>query len=513
MSVVPSRPGPSRPAAGLLAVAALLAPTGCARAHRSGPDPGAVVAAGGPIATSPWSDAAVHVVDANGGWCWFQGERAVFAGPGRLLVGSTASATGPDGGRRGGDVDATTFDVDRGRATATERLGGSYPSDDHNAPGLVRLPDGTVVASWAGHNADRLKHSARLGPRTGRWDRNQTLVRPQRTSYSNLVRVAAENHGRGRLYDFYRGERNAHNALVSDDDGRTWRHVGPLVTNTEPYAPYVRYAVGGRRIHFIASTSNPQQSPGSSVRAGYLEDGAIHASDGTRLGRLTSGGVRWDRLTPVQDGIPAPEGRDTDVWTADLAVGPSGPVAVLTVKHPRPPAVAGRSFTQEYRYARWTGRSWRVSHLAWGGSELFADQPSYSGDAVVDPLDPGTVYLSSNVDPRTGAALVSASDGRPHWEIYEAHTTDGGATWSIAAVTRSSRVDNLRPVVAAGFGREALLWMRGTYLSFRTYDTAIVAAVRPAHRRAHRPAHGPAHHRAHRRAHGPAHRRAHGPIG
>jgi hypothetical protein len=427
---------------------------------------------------SRWADEPVDVIDDNGGWCWFQGERALFVSPSRLLVGSTASAAGAGGADRGGAVEVSTYDVARRRVVGTDRLGGDYPADDHNAPGLVRLPDGTVVAAWTGHNADRAKRSARLGATQATWATNPPVVRPQRTSYSNLIRVAAENGGRGRLYDFYRGERNAHNALVSDDDGRTWRYVGPLVTNDGPLTPYVRYAVAGRRIHFIASTGNPQQAPGTSVRSGYLEDGAIYSTAGRRLGSLATGGVRFDRLTPVDAGVGAPEGRDTDVWTADLVAGPDGPVAVLTVKHPRRPAVAGRSFTQEYRYARWTGRSWAVSHVAWGGSELFAGQPSYSGNLVVDPADPSTVYLSSNVDPRTGAALASRADGRAHWELYDAHTTDGGVTWSFAAVTRDSTVDNLRPVAVAGFGRSALLWMRGTYPDFSRYDTAIVGAVR-----------------------------------
>jgi hypothetical protein len=76
--------------------------------------------------------------------------------------------------------------------------------------------------------------------------------------------------------------------------------------------------------------------------------------------------------------------------------------------------------------------------------------------------------------------LLSAADGRSHWEVYQADTTNAGGTWSTSAVTRNSAVDNLRPVITRGYGHAALLWMRGTYSDFYKFNTAIVGSVRPA---------------------------------
>jgi hypothetical protein len=441
-----------------------------------------VDAAGAPSSAIPlsgWAAEPVRTMNDNGGWCWFQGQRALFVDASRLMVGSTASGTGVGGAARSGAVEVATYDVAAKRVTVTDRLQSGYPSDDHNAPGLVQTPSGRVVAAWAGHNADTLKNSATLDDSDAAWTLNAAHARRQRTSYSNLLRVGSENGGRGRLYDFYRGEKSGHNALISDDDGRTWTYAGTVVSAPAPLTPYLRYAVDGGRIYFIASTGNPQQTPGSSVRAGYLENGVIFTSDGRRIGTLAGGGVQWSQLTLVKAGAGSVEGSDTDVWTADLVIGPTGPVAALTVKHPVAPKVAGRTFTQEYLYARWTGSTWSVSRIGWGGSELYAGQPSYSGNITVDPTDSTTVYFSSNVDPRNGTALLSGSDGRSHWEVYEASSPDGGASWSTTAVTRNSSVDNLRPVITAGYGQEALLWMRGRYTDFRNFNTAIVGAVRP----------------------------------
>ena len=74
--------------------------------------------------------------------------------------------------------------------------------------------------------------------------------------------------------------------------------------------------------------------------------------------------------------------------------------------------------------------------------------------------------------------IVSATDGRRHWEIFRGETADGGATWAWTPVTANSRVDNLRPIVPHGDGEHrALLWLRGKYTTFNNYDLDAVALV------------------------------------
>lgn len=443
---------------------------------------GQPVAASSPgIAESPLAAQPVAVLNTNGAWCWFQGPRAIITASGDLLVGSTPSTGGTDGAARAGAVEVTAADVSTLVVDHVDQLAGAgrYRSDDHVSPSLAELPSGRIVAAWAGHNDDTATQTATLDPSDAAWSINPMVQAKTSTTYSNLVSLSAENGGRGRLYNFYRGEDQGVNAMVSDDAGRTWRPGGLLVENT-PKHPYTRFTTNGTdRIDFISATGNPGAANGSSVRSGYLKGGRIYATDGRRIGTLGTG-VDWSQLFPVDAGTPGKrEGLDTDVWTADMAMADGKPVALLTVKHPQAPAVPGRSFTQEYRYARWTGTTWRVARVAWGGSELYDVQHAYSGNLTFDQSDPSRVFLSSNVDPQTGGRLDSAADGRPHWEIYEATTSDGGAAWTIRSVTSDSAVDNLRPVHASGSGRRALVWLRGTYRTFRDYDLDVVGVPDP----------------------------------
>ena len=81
--------------------------------------------------------------------------------------------------------------------------------------------------------------------------------------------------------------------------------------------------------------------------------------------------------------------------------------------------------------------------------------------------------MSSEIDPRDD----SETD---HYEIYKGTTQDAGGTWSWEAITENSTVDNVRPIVPDwDEANTALLWMRGDYNNFVSYDTDIVGIVIP----------------------------------
>jgi hypothetical protein len=130
-----------------------------------------------------------------------------------------------------------------------------------------------------------------------------------------------------------------------------------------------------------------------------------------------------------------------------------------------------------YRYARWDGSAWRDYALAYAGRRLYSGEDDYSGLVAIDPRDVNTVFISTNSNPTTGAALVSAADGARHYEIFRGTTTNGGQSWQWTPVTRDSRIDNLRPIVPrpGPGGRRALIWLRGTYRSYTDYQQELVA--------------------------------------
>src|SRR5437867_11144259 len=122
------------------------------------------------------------VLNDDGGWCWFQDERALVVA-GRLIFGSVAAGRS-DPSRRGA-VEATSVDLRTG-ATTRFRLSatnvekaGRY--DDHDTPVLAGRGHGRLVAVWAGHGCDNRilsRVSLRPGDATTWTDDRACVPRP-----------------------------------------------------------------------------------------------------------------------------------------------------------------------------------------------------------------------------------------------------------------------------------------------------------------------------------------------
>ena len=437
------------------------------------------------------------LLDDNGGWCWFQDQRAIFTTDGRLLVSSAAVSTGTGGDTRSGSVEITNRELATGR-TWVDTLYRGVTSDDHNAAGLVQLPNGRIEALFTDHSVTPYIHPTHLGPRDLSWTRDPLIYRPEAdvidpstgltrksgVTYSNLLFLADENGGRGRLYDFFRSHGERPHVTWSDDNGVTWAKGGELLNRFRAYTRYT--SDGHKRIWFITTDGHPTILNGTSLYAGYIQGGRVHRSDGVDVGSVT-GSVDPARLTVVARGVPGSAAKQVDYWGADIELDPAtgNPVVTFSDRHPGDSPVAGRQWTHDYFYGRWTGSTWNVSRLSAGGSELYSgpmnSQPDYTGLSAIDPADPNHVFVSTDVDPVTNRPLISAADGRPHWEISEGRSGDGGRTWSWSSVTQNSTVDNIRPIVPKPLnGNRALLWLRGSYPDFSRYDLDVVGTIEPS---------------------------------
>ena len=114
-----------------------------------------------------------------------------------------------------------------------------------------------------------------------------------------------------------------------------------------------------------------------------------------------------------------------------------------------------------------------MNEIAKAGGHLYETQKDYTGLASIDPNDTSIVYLSTEIDPRNEQSLE-------HYEIFRGRTPDNGSTWTWESITYQSTVDNLRPLVPAWNREEtALIWMRGTYESFTSWTTEVVALINP----------------------------------
>jgi hypothetical protein len=411
------------------------------------------------------------MLDDDGGWCWFQDER-VIVHDGMLLVGSVSRGV-RDHDRRG-DINVIVHEL-RSGATRRVMLFNGSRTDDHNAPALLALPDGRVLAVFTRHGLDSVVRY-RATRRPGDLDdwhpqrvHDADLEEGGGVTYSNVYRLARENDGRGRIYDFYRGTGWDPNVLVSDDDGGSWRQLGRLLEG--PGRPYVRYASDHEEsIHFVCTEQHPRDAD-NSIYHGVVRGGRVERSDGEPVGRLGARPVEVTQLTRVFAGDA-----DHVAWCSDIQLDTAGrPVVVYSVQRDGAGLPVGQGGEDlRYRYARWDGSRWHDHAVAFAGQRLYSGEDDYAGLICLDPTDTSTVYLSSNAHPVTGEPLISEADGERHHEIYRGRTGDGGRTWTFMPVTRNSIVDNLRPMMPEGTTEPILLWLRGRYESYSNYDQAVV---------------------------------------
>jgi hypothetical protein len=302
-------------------------------------------------------------------------------------------------------------------------------------------------------------------------------------SYASVHVVAGER------WLLYRGEQFSWNLLTSNDAGATWLARGLVVAPGGLRArPYVAAASDGTRLHLVVNDSNPEEFPGCSVYAGTLgTDLKVRDAAGAVVGTVGTGAPVPAQLTTLLSGVAAPaevgEPGDVDHWLSDLHVVDNRPTAVLSTRLPWPdggrPAGVG-AYRHQYHWARLRPAGWTVEPLGWAGSELAPRNIDYTGLGAVDPSEARRVVISTNVHPVTEAPLVSAADGKVHWELFEGWRS-GEGTWAWTPVTADSTEDNVRPVIAAGGPHKALAWMRGRYWGWTAFNTRIVVrrAVAP----------------------------------
>jgi hypothetical protein len=411
------------------------------------------------------------VLNDNGAWSWFEDERAVVdATEGMLLVSSVASADGTDGASRDGDVDVVAHDLATGRSHRSV-LHAGLQADDHDSAALLIRSDGRYLAVYSRHASDnfsRWRISRRPGDAT-EWEPEATFDNRAPTTYSNLYA------GRDRLYAFIRTIGRDPHLILSDDHGTTWREGGQLLDG--PGRPYVRYAADAAgRIHLIATDQHPLDFA-NRIYHGVVVGDHLQRTDGSIVDSnlFDPVAVPPEQLTEVFAG----SGRE-HAWPIDLQIdGAGNPIAVFSVyTEPASHSAPVSTGHQRYSYARYDGRRWRVHHMAEAGTPLYRDEPFYTGLVALHPNDPDRVFVSTDVDPSTGAPLVSAADGQQHHELFEGVTADDGATWTWRALTADSTVDNIRPIVPSwDTAHTALLWLRGTYASYTHYDLDVVGIV------------------------------------
>lgn len=416
------------------------------------------------------------VLSRNGGWCWFQNPRAIVWGD-QLVVGSVS--LGRWKAPWNGNVEATIHNLSTGRTKRVclhRRIG----RDDHSAPAFLRRADGRLSAFYTRHGSENfIYHRVSKRGDAAAWSAAWKISSSPTACvcYTNPFLLSAE----GRMYNFFRGaDGTAKPSFVySDDHGESWSKGKVLIDFPSPsrHRPYVRYASKNRdTIHLIYSEGHPRDHNNSIFHCFYRE-GSLHSSDGRALSPLSPGLKDPNHGTKVYQG-----GATNSAWPIDLLVSESGePVAIfsVSVSDSSAPGCLGDI---RYFYARLNGQRWTVTPLAFAGTGLYEEEEHYSGLATFDPGDSNVVFISTNADPTTGEPLISAIDGKRHYELFCGQTANAGETWNWTPLTQNSIADNLRPIALRWRDRPLLLWLRGSYRSYIDYQQQIILSSLPISR-------------------------------
>ena len=235
--------------------------------------------------------------------------------------------------------------------------------------------------------------------------------------------------------------------------------------------PYARYAGDGRTIHVSFTDAHPRNF-GNGIYYAAFRDRAFFRADGSKIKDLAAGPLTPSEAEIVFQG----SGVGTDgraegnapkaAWTSSMAIDSAGR-----------PHIAYSLFLSNsdhrYRLASWDGQKWVDREIAYAGNCLYPKEASYTGLITLDPVDPTVVCISTDANPSTGAPASGMH------EIYRASVApnDDIKTINWEAVTRGSKVANLRPIIVREGKQRVVLWCRGVFKTYTDYDLEAVGFV------------------------------------
>ena len=415
----------------------------------------------------------------DGAWTWFNDERSIWH-LGKLYTGYVTES---------GKVSISRFDPAT-MATTQTGLSGFSQRDDHNNPSITVLPDNRLMVVYSQHNGiSRRRISTVTEPSSiSDWGSEIDTGGGGSISYANTYRLSGESD---RIYHFNRAINWNPTLIISDDDGASFGSpIHFIATGTGGTRPYPKYFSNGvDRIDLIYTDGHPRNN-NNSIYHLYYEADNFRGTDGTLVEAVadlpiehdqgktgtkvyTYSGSAWGPEDGPDDWIPT--GR---AWTWDICYGSDdNPVCAFQVQKDD---VTGSGWNHDriyYYYARWTGTEWQRRFIAHGGRGLYSNEDDYGGGMAIDPDNPNVIYISTNAaNPFELSDIENVPLGaNERYEIWQGTTSDGGLTFSWQPVTQGSASDNLRPIVPASHGYDrSVVWFRGNYTSYTSYNTEVV---------------------------------------
>ena len=350
------------------------------------------------------------------------------------------------------------------------RLNCNY-ADEHNAPSICVMENGTIVVAYTGHSAT---HALCYRVTERPYDllsfgEEQTLRYTESVTYAQL----SENVSRGELWLFTRVRSVTWEFRYSRDAGKTWSEPSTFLESLSGglfYFDIHRQLVcsrerGAYEQWFFALYGHPRISTDHTVRSGIFDaDGNLLTMDGERTGvNLYEGGkLDLESLAKVYE---SPEGTTVRL----CATAPTVPYRVGVASF-----VLNAPETITYYSATWRNGKWNLSApIAMGGeflspvdmldgSQTYVGGMAYYfgvGEAGLHPNDPAPTC--------TNRIYLARFDGE--CRVLESYlSADWGKTYEleqvIRAIPQEKGIKIWRPVVPI-YAQDNLpvYWHEGMY--------------------------------------------------
>jgi hypothetical protein len=418
----------------------------------------------------------------NAVWTWFNDSRAIFLNQNTILIGYVRGDGQP--GLTKLDVqNQNMVDINLGTPSSTER-------DDHNNPAISVLNDRRILLVYSRHGTDEsffYRISKNQNPQTiDDWGEEKSVERGARTTYANLVNLKKLP---GKTLNFHRCINWNPTLSVYYQDADRWGDPLPFIKSgvgkVRPYFKLTSDGIG--RIHFIYTDHHPNNFDNSVYHLYFSEDKCFDSFGGL-LGRLEDGPLNHDegqrgslvyKFNNEKLGIDhslhhwIPGGR---AWVWDISLTKDHvPVCVFSV--------CKRSKNNNhwdddrifYYWAILTKNGWEKRCIASAGRPLYEKERDYAAGICLDKNNPYKVYLCSNamfpfkVDFNDDA--LNSSDLSSSYSMFDLVLNE---KLDIVSTSLLSSSNAFRPYsISSDGGRSALLWLSGSYESYRSYKTDI----------------------------------------
>ncbi len=403
----------------------------------------------------------------NGGWCWYQGPRAVINN-GKLVIG------GLDG--MNGDVRVSVYDLENEKIEGEVTLEKGFQRDDHNAPAFYVRPDGKILTMWAQHGTDKIhRYMISSADNYLDWGEKKEFYHEYEdrrgVTYMNLYYLENDKS----LFSFFRDGPHFNPAFItSQDQGETWGGETHLIANeiAGRHRPYTIYSQVDENTVGIIYTDGHPRDYGNSLYYVEFRGGKFYKADGTQVHDLKDGPLPTTHGERVYKGS---ETREKPI-TCESVPGASWNCNMITDAEGHPHigyTLYNNNDDHRFRLLNWDGKKWQDREIAYAGRCLYYWESSYTGLMTIDPTDPEMIYISTDVDPSTGEYK-----GGVH-EIYRARVkaTDDIKTIKWEAVTSNSKYRNIRPIIVENDGYKVLLWLNGNWWTYLHYDVDVRGVI------------------------------------